>query len=255
MNTPEPTPAISRILIVENEPGTVASLRYDLRQAFKDAGIGDVEISNAGTVIDGQAALDEAYDQKRIFDVVILDFKLPHARNSLAEESDFSLGFVKDLCPETLVIHVTAYVDDLDFRRVRPAPGTPEAANRLYFEKVEGWINRVVTASLQHVQSIRARFHTGRIRARFKELFQGNDDETAERRVQRHRSCGQGDRERSLDVAELCADASQHWEYLEPGLQKTLKEALGYATDGKRHFVGVMPSLSPTSSNKPEGQV
>jgi len=243
MNTsPTESPSPS-ILIVEDEPGTVRNLTSKLEAAIPDA-----DVESAETVMDGQNLLNIAYDHHRPYDVAILDFKLPKDKGSPTEEGDYSLAFLRDLCPDTLIIHITAWPGDPNFRRVCPAPNTPPEAHRICFGKNEfEWAQKVAAACAKHIIEKRVRFHTDRIRAMFQQLFGRPDDsERSTRSTGRARS-GRGDRAQSLDIAILCDDAGRHWNDLDEALQKELGDVLGHVQDKDgRHYVGVVAEYMPT---------
>ncbi|MDB6027927.1 MAG: hypothetical protein JWM68_4150, partial [Verrucomicrobiales bacterium] len=156
-----------RILIVENEEGTVANLKGKLKRA-----IPNVSVDSAANVTEGQNKLNAAYDSLRFYTIVILDFKLPLDCTSATEIGDFSLWFLRDLCPETLVIHMTAMPDDVDFQRMRPSMETFASSLRIYFGKDEyEWAEKLVAACAKHVEQKRIHFHSDRLRMDFDRLF------------------------------------------------------------------------------------
>jgi len=218
-----------RILLVEDEPGIVEILSYDLLDAFPNS-----EINVANTVRDAHTLLNEAYDANRPYDVAIFDFKLPESRTEQHPESDFSLPpATKELFPDLFMIQISAYVEDIEIQRFLRNVETHRHEARMFIAKEAGWIKRVI-------EVITGAMHTRRVRDRFEELFR-RSNRSSERVGLRGGSAGRSDRARSLEVAALCADAAQHWESLSPPLQADLERVLGHAQDERgKHYVGVV---------------
>lgn len=243
MNTSSTESSVPCILIVENEPGTVSNLKNKLEGA-----IPGVTVESAETVVDGQEKLNTAYDHQRCYDVAILDFKLPHDKSSPNEVGDFTLGFLRDSCPDTLVIHMTAKPDDPDFQRVRPAPNTSAAANRLYFGKDDyDWAQKLVAACVKRINEK----HSKRIRAEFERLF-GQERTSRRLRALGGQEIERGDRGRSLDFVLFCQDAAQHWKQLDQELRDLLSQTVGHTTYEGRDVVGVVTQDDSVPDESPE---
>jgi len=103
-----------RILIVEDIEDTLRELKELILSKF--AKIGDsprVEIDLAETVAEAERLIKAAWDRKRPYHAVILDFYLPKKEGLDAMEMDQSLCLLmRDLMPSTLVAHITAYPYD-----------------------------------------------------------------------------------------------------------------------------------------------
>lgn len=238
MNTSSTQSSVPRFLIVENEPGTVSNLKNKLKNAIPGA-----VIESSATVMDGKEKLGLAYDCKGLYDVVILDFKLPRDGSDPTETADFSLGFLLGkLCPETLVIHMTAWPDDPDFKRLRPAPGIPGAGQRLFFGKdTWDWAENLVAACVRHITEKQARFHSDRVRAEFERLFGGRESAKCGYRASGRAGSGRSDRGRSLEIAVFCDDAGEHWNQLDEPLRQQLTRTLGSTVDEEgNHYLGVV---------------
>ena len=221
--------SVPRILIVENEPGTVAALEHDLRMVVPGA-----DITSVGTVVEGQEQLHHARRCLRPFDVALLDFKLPHDRSSGDEVADFWLGQLGD--EETLIVHMTAYPDDPDFQRLKLPPDSAAKANRLFVAKdvEKDWTNEIAKACVRHV-------HSARIRREFERLFGAGDSPPRPRRYTGRPRSGRSDLTRSSEIAALCDVAGAHWDELAEPLQKQLAAALGHVKDKEgHHYVGVI---------------
>jgi CheY-like chemotaxis protein len=97
-----------RILLVEDILNTLDELRELLKEAFSD-----VLVETASTVEEGLDKIKVAEGRNQPFDVAILDFKLP-AHKGLNPETDETLCIeIKSRMPGTLVIHITAFHEDV----------------------------------------------------------------------------------------------------------------------------------------------
>ncbi len=234
---PRPPPRGLRVLIVEDEESNVRILTYELRQAIPDA-----EIHSACTVAEGEKKLHDSLDTGRLYDVVILDFKLPPDCTGQNPEPDHSLGLAfRDNSPRTLIIHVTAYKDDPSFKGYLRYERAPAEMGRMFIAKDAGWMQLLPKEVMRGVPAYR-------IRRGFDELFRHRRTAESRRAGQRRWAMGRSDHARSLAVAEFCAYASQNWELLSEPLQNDLKRALGYAEDERgNRYLGVM---EPATENK-----
>lgn len=91
----EKSPHLS-VLVVDDEP----LIRWSVRQGLADRGH---QVTTAAT---GADAINEIGAAGRIFDVVLLDYRLPD-RQDLTLLDD-----VRRLCPESVVMMMTAFGDD-----------------------------------------------------------------------------------------------------------------------------------------------
>lgn len=227
-----------RILIVEDDDGTVETLKAKLKRKIQN-----VDVVTASNIRDGQNAIESAYNEGRIFNVALLDFKLPKDNASGNEDESVSLSYQSDLLPHALLIHMTAWPKDPIFLKSRPEEGTPGSVNRMYVGKITGtgWMRTVVEACRKHIASAEQQFHTKRIKDRWLNLQQSSGDSGEGHGHWRRRTSGQGDRLRSLETAAFCSDAGVHWEFLDKALQDQLASAFGHAEDARgNHYVGVI---------------
>lgn len=238
-------PEVMNILIVEDAELAAASLAYTLSKAFPKA-----DIIIAGTVADGYAQLDETQAKKKPrFDVAILDFMLP-PRAGLQPEPDFSLSrTIGIFLPETIIIHVSAYGDDPEIGRFLKQRDTLTEDGKIFVAKEEGWMQQVVGEILRVI-------HSRRIRQQFNDLFGRDYTPRLQRAHRRRHAIGRGDRMRTLEVATLCTDAGQHWEFLGDSLKADLERVLGHVQDeAGNHYVGVVgppPPLEPDEDEEVE---
>ena len=152
-------------------------------------------------------------------------------------ESSFGLrGEILEISSNTAVIHITAYGDDPEFRQYgnRRASASPE--RWCVVPKDGDWAPRVV-------QELPRALHTHRIRQRLATLLSPIDS-VPDRQLSAARPVAGCDRARSLDLSEVCVDASTHWDLLYPTLQADLKKAFGYTFDQttNSHRLGVIES-------------
>ncbi len=234
MKKAPPPPRELRILIVEDEETTVRTLTYELRQALPDA-----QIESADAVAEGEKKLHESLESGRLYDVVILDFKLPPDYAGQNPEPDHSLGlaFRRD-SPETLIIHLTAYKEDIGLKGYLRHERAPAEMGRMFVAKDAGWMQLLPKEIIRGVPAYKTR-------CGFNELFRRRRTMDLQRTGQRRWAMGRSNRARSLAVAEFCAYASQNWELLSEGLQNDLKRVLGYAEDEKgNHYLGVVEARS-----------
>jgi CheY-like chemotaxis protein len=219
-----------RILVVEDEETTARALWHDLDIAFPAS-----QITVAGTIQEGHDRLNEAFDNNRAYDVVILDFKLPENISEQNPESDFSLApAVKELFPDLFIIHVSAYRDDHVIKRFLRDREASRHKSRVFIAKERGWISRVI-------DEIARSMHNRRIRRQFDELFRRRVSAPFGRIGSTREGIGRSDRARSLEVAALCDDAGEHWEALSPSLQDDLEHVLGHVKDPQgNHLVGAV---------------
>lgn len=89
-------PAPLSVLVVDDEP----LIRWSLRQGLLDHGH---EVATAAT---GAEAIVEIANTRRVFDVVILDYRLPDRQDLTLLED------VRRLSPESIVMMMTAFGDD-----------------------------------------------------------------------------------------------------------------------------------------------
>ena len=225
-----PFPQGLRILVVEDEEGTVGMLTHELKTAFPD-----VHIASAGTVAEGEKELRQSVDSGCFYDVVTLDYKLPPDRLGQNPEPDHTLGlaFRRD-SPQTLIVHITAYKEDVGLKEYQRDPVAAAEGGRLFVPKDKGWAQLLI-------KEIARGLVVYRIRRGFDELYRRERTADVRRAGQQQWAIGRSDRDRSLAVAEFCAYASQYWDLLSASLQTDLTHALGYARDEKgNHYLGVM---------------
>ena len=229
----EDTDSPPRILIVENERGTVSNLQHKLERD-----IPRVIIEAAYNVADGQKKLNESCSRDWDPDALILDFKLPKDGQNAEEIGNVSLAFVRN--PDMLVIHVTAWPNDPLFKQMVDASKFSSMGLRLVFPKFDNWAQEVADACAKHIREKNAR----RIRAEYEDLF-GGDVETARRaRASGRRGSGPGDRSWGLKFAVFCSHAGDYWNELgehDKELQDLLARTFGHMEDESgRHYVGVL---------------
>lgn len=227
-----------RGLVVENEIATLLGLTEDLKTAFPEA-----VIDSAKNITEAFGFLRRAKESGTPYDFGVLDLRLPEL-DATKEESDFSIAAkIREFWSDAIVIRISAHGDDEDVQ-----PKT---------KRIEHFVPKDGDFHLTVIRELKRLLHERRIRRRFETLFAQREEFSGRGRIG---DGGWSDRERSLYVAELCADASQHWECLSEPLQNQLKQVLGHTTveQGGRtlHLLGVAqrPRLESTSSTVEEAR-
>ena len=220
-------------LIVEDTIPTADGLQLDLKITFGKTHPG-TRIDIAHTVDQALKFLDQSIACGERYDFAIIDFKLP--RRSLGDfpepNFDVSRSFERE-SRDTILIHYTSYDDDPQIQRFMSHRDEATDVGRLcVVKKGIGWAKHLIDELARCV-------HSRRVRNRIEALFGRNEAYGRARFGER----GRGDREQSLYIAELCADASQHWEQLTKPLQNQLINRLGYVSierNGEiQHVLGV----------------
>src|SRR5690349_17042587 len=97
-----------RVLIVENDPVAVDNLRKLIARAVPEA-----EIIAVCTVAEAEEAIEEALRDKTLFDLAILDFKLPKRSINETDEVDVATcDLLTRTMPGVIIGHVTGWADD-----------------------------------------------------------------------------------------------------------------------------------------------
>lgn len=95
------------ILIVEDDPLTTEELKTLISEEIPNA-----RVDTAITVEDGRHHIIRARESKSHYHAIILDFKLPEKRGEHPEVDESLCHDIKDIMPEALVAHITAFQDD-----------------------------------------------------------------------------------------------------------------------------------------------
>lgn len=98
-----------RILIVEDIEKVLAQIKAYLQEAFAE---GVVRIHSACSVGQAHRAIDEAYERRKPYDAIVLDFLLPKETGDHPDIDESLCLKVRKLMPGTLVAHLTAFQDD-----------------------------------------------------------------------------------------------------------------------------------------------
>jgi CheY-like chemotaxis protein len=96
------------LLLVEDQLRTRDELYELLREDFPDAWI-----ETASTVTDGSQKISSAAASRQPFDIAVLDFKLPIRQGENPEINESLCAEIKSQMPQTLVIHITSFNEDL----------------------------------------------------------------------------------------------------------------------------------------------
>lgn len=115
------------ILIVEDVLNTLEELRELLKEVFPDM----VQIEPADNVEAGLAIIQKAATDERLFDIAILDFRLPAAPGEPDVIDEKLCQAIKEHMPDTLVIHITSFQKDeavINHIDRKHSPKSPRAA-------------------------------------------------------------------------------------------------------------------------------
>jgi CheY-like chemotaxis protein len=226
-----------KILIAEDDAPTVEALRLDLKDALPD-----IEIDVATTVAAAGRHLTHARNVGSAYDVAILDFKLPRNHEGEAATSDFAIrNEISEHSPETIIIQISSYESDSDIRHF-------EQRRKELAEDYASFIPKSADDwTLEVIKTMECAIHTRRLRGRLSALAGRVEGASLPRNSYARAVLGRGgdsgplvsDAARGLAVAELCADASRHWQSLSPGFQDELKRIFGFAMIDGYPYLGV----------------
>ena len=100
-----------RFLIVEDDPDLLKLITVMLREEFASA-----DIISAETSEEAQLLLYASIDAREAFDAAIIDCSVPADKDSVASVA-YTVGEAfRDSSPETVLVHITAFVDVVDLR-------------------------------------------------------------------------------------------------------------------------------------------
>lgn len=212
-----------RILIIEDVKSTLEELTADIHAAFEEEHEeGEVrpcvKVYTAETVEDGKQIIEKARGEGRPFHAVILDFKLPEKRGTMTEIDESLCLLLRQAMRETLVAHITAYMDDEivqdHMRRVHQSGIDPRAFT---LEKTKaGYVRELIT-------KLKAFLFGMRIEEQLNMIF-GEERElsfAARRRAARLQT--RSPRSLTVDLRALRRDIASHWHDLDESLQEKIK--------------------------------
>ena len=254
MKTP-PAPPL-RILLMEDDQPTTEAFVADLEKIHPDA-----QIDTAATPVEASKLLTQAMAEKFFYDAAVLDFQVPQTRIGENTSPDFTVrSELLERSQGTIIIQVTSYGDNPEIDRFRKnrRPNSEDYPSFITKQK-EDWIPMVFNAMQRGL-------HARRIRRRIQDLAGSIDPQRetyASRTPDYLRESPGGpsgggtlvsDAARSLAIADLCADASQHWSFLSCNLQEVLKAKLGFAEIDGIPYLGVAPEASDEVDLDPENE-
>jgi CheY-like chemotaxis protein len=226
-----------RILIVEDIENTLHGLKRAILASFSRAEEPlMVQVHTAESVAQGNKLIEAAYEQKKPYHAVILDFYLPAEDGLDATKMDESLCLLmRDLMPSTLVAHITAYPDHGPVKqhllKVHQAQIDPRAfaLSKLEADYADDLINK-----------LKAFFFGVRIEEQMDALF-GHDLElsfAARGRLMRNR----GEIVGSLthNIAALSRDIEMYWKDLDDMLKARIKRIFRVETVNKEIRVSLL---------------
>jgi len=230
---------MERILIVEDIP--------DNQQVLSDA-LTDIypgwSVDIASTVEEAKTKIQERIDEETPYNVCILDYKLPPKHIGEFPVGSLHLtDHVLEKLPQTLVIKITSYLDDEDFKdkRIKPMLASPNMRLRFVPKNLnQAWAQEVGDIARRRVLG-------DPILELMGEIFGEENPSTATGR--RARSIALRGKSRSLtqSLAALQYEISRTWPYLPPDIKQKIKEKIRVDESSNPVKIAV---LTPEAANK-----
>ena len=127
------------ILIVEDEHAVSLQLTKLLSESFPK-----LRVDAVTSEVEAFILLDQAASKREAYDVVLLDFKLPHRHGELPETNQAVFNALRNQMPDTMVIHTTAYPDDPEVTRriLEESKRSPFEPRSVFLSKADhSWAN------------------------------------------------------------------------------------------------------------------
>lgn len=228
-------------LIVEDFEPTLRNLKGYLEEAFSlQADAPRVIISTATSVEEGQKHLEEAFDKKKPFDAIILDFQLPHSDKGKVIDESLCLT-AKKLMPYTLVAHITAFDAD---------PKVKEHLKRTHEEQIDPRAFTLSKADKKYhkklIDRISSFLYGKRIEQQMNSIFGTFEDFNSRERYRLKRAKPVQDRSFTHALAALCRDVEGHWRHLDERMQERIKQV--FRVEVTRDSVRVSLLRSPNKT-------
>ena len=214
------------ILIVEDEKDTSELLQEQLTEQIPEA-----RVECVMTVREAHEHIVEAYNNRALYDAVVLDISLPQNSGDYPQFDESVCRDIKSLMPKTIVAHVSAFMDD---GRVK------DHIKRVHDEEIDRSFRLSKGDdewSLKLESKLKAFLYGIQIENQMNKLF-GDDDEPAFASRQRSTRARAGD-ERSVthELAALSRNIAAHWVDLDAGLQARIRRTFEVTTKDDRVIV------------------
>jgi CheY-like chemotaxis protein len=207
-----------RILIVEDDENTSKTL-----QEYLSTEIPEARVDCALTVKEAHRHIEAAYNDKDLYDAVVLDIKLPKDYGSFPEFDESVCRSIKEVMRKTIVAHISSHLDDLIVK---------DHIKRLHDEDVDRsfLLPKESEFALRLESKLKTFLYGIQIENQMDKLF-GSDDEPAFSSRNRSRRARAGD-ERSVthELAALSRNIAAHWDSLDGSLQARIKRTFEVTT-------------------------
>ncbi len=229
-----------RLLLVEDVEATLEQLTALLLEEFEQS----LTVDGATNVADGLGRIEQA-NTSLPYDVAILDFKLP-TRTGHMDEIDESLCLaIRDLSPDTLVIHITAYPDDQKVKNHLARHHTgPEDAPAALVSKLEAdWPEQLVACA-------RTFLYSQRVSAQLDDLSSQRPRKGGAHRERVGSEQPQGDRSLTHTLARLLRDIVAYWPHLSETVKRRVRTLFNVDESQEPILVKVK---KPSQGSRPGG--
>lgn len=217
-----------RILIVEDMEEDSQLLKDYVAKRLQEA-----HLEVAHNVQEGHGLVERAREQRRLYDAVILDFKLPCSAGE-DEEIDESLCVeIGLLMPDAVVVHLTAFMKDEKVQEHMKLAHAQKVDKSAAFSKLD------VTYPQQLVGCLRNYLYGARVESKLKKLAPHADESAPPSRARRERaSLIEGSL--THEVASLQREISAHWDDYDERLRAKIKRVFQVAEHEGRWIVTVL---------------
>lgn len=217
-----------RILIVEDMEEDSQLLKEYVAKQLPEA-----HVEAAQNVQEGREMILRARDEGRLYDAVILDFKLPESAGE-QEEIDESLCIdIGGKMPDAVVVHLTAFMKDEKVQEHMKLVHAQKVDKSAGFSKLD------VTYPKQLVACLRNYLYGARVEGRLKALAPYADEPAPATNARRNRSSFA---EGSLthEIASLQREISTHWDDYDERLKAKIQRVFRVARRDGRWIVTIL---------------
>jgi len=188
-----------RLLIVED-----MEVESQILKDFVARRLPEAQVDVALNVRDGRELLERACRQGKLYDAVILDFKLPESTGENPELDESLCEEIGLLMPDAVVAHLTAFMKDERVQEHMKVAHAQRVDKSVSFSKLD------VTYPQQLVGCLRNYLYGARVESRLKKLIPRADEAAPPSRSRRDRVALM---EGSLthEIASLQREISAHW--------------------------------------------
>ena len=208
-----------RILIVEDIENTLRELKKAILAAFAKEETPVLQIHTAASVVEGRELIEVAYDQKRPYHAVVLDFYLPAQDGHDATKMDESLCLLlRESMGSTLVAHITIYPDSEDVKehllKIHQVQIDPRAF---------ALSKKDPDYSLDLIRKLKAFLFGRRIEEQMESIFGPDAELSFAARGRMNRGRGEIGTSQTHPIAALSRDIESFWPDLDPKLKERIK--------------------------------